>query len=65
VLPTAHGGEVAGVHKLQAAVHGAEPGQDHKLTRRRPEEVIGRLAVILLQQDRGLASLRIKKNNIM
>jgi len=65
MLPGAHGGEIAGVHELQAAVHGAEAGQHHKLPRRRPEDVVGRLPLVLLQQDWGLAGLehsRIERN---
>ncbi len=57
MLAGAHGGEVARVHELQAAVHGAEPGQHHELARRRPEQVIRRLALVLLQQHRGLPGL--------
>ena len=57
MLPVAHGGEVAGVHKLQAAVHGAEAGQHHKLSRGGPEQMVGRLPLVLLQHHRGLTSL--------
>jgi hypothetical protein len=62
MLAAAHGGEVAGVHELQAAVHGAEAGQHHELAGGGPEDVIGRLPVVLLQQHRGLPGL--EKNTL-
>ena len=56
VLVGAHAGEVAGVDELEHAVHAPQAGQHDKLPGGRPEQVVGGLPLVLLQ-DLGLCAL--------
>ena len=49
VLAHAHAGEVAGVDELQDPVHAPESCQDHKLSSWSPEQMVGSLPLVLLQ----------------
>ena len=57
VLATSHAGKVAGVDILQHSVHASQSSQDNELTSGRPEQVVGCLSLILLQENGVLAWL--------
>ena len=57
MLAGVHGGEVRGVDELEGAVLRLQARENDELAGGRPEHVVGRLPLVLLQQGRGLAGL--------
>merc|ERR1719239_614549 len=58
VLLSCHRSEVGRVNKLQNSVHRPEAGEYDKLSGGRPEDVVGGLTVVLLQQHRRISLLK-------